>query len=128
MAFLLSAKSLERMAGLHLDLHRVVQEAIRRTSVDFCVLEGRRSLSRQKELFRIGASSTMRSRHLSGHAIDLGAWVNGAVRWDWPLYHKIAAAMLAAAHEQNVHLEWGGNWTKFPDGPHFQLSWKDYPL
>ena len=69
----------------------------------------------------------MNSRHLTGHAVDLGAWVGGTVRWDWPLYHKIAAAMKQAAKEEGVYLDWGGDWSNFPDGPHFQLNWGKYP-
>jgi peptidoglycan L-alanyl-D-glutamate endopeptidase CwlK len=58
----------------------------------------------------------------------LGAWIDGEVRWDWPLYYKIADAMKKAAHELDVPLEWGGDWKSFKDGPHFQLPWKDYPV
>jgi len=127
MAFSLSSRSLERLALVHPDLQKIVHLAILQTEIDFSVLEGKRSLSRQKQLFRSGASSTMNSRHISGHAVDLGAWVSGEIRWDWPLYHKIAAAMLKVAHQEGVRLEWGGDWETFPDGPHFQLSWQDYP-
>jgi len=105
----------------------MVRSAILTTEVDFAVLEGKRSLAKQKQLFQTGASQTMNSRHLTGHAVDLGAWVGGEIRWDWPLYHKIYKAMNIAACEHKITLEWGGNWKNFPDGPHFQLSWKDYP-
>ncbi|ATN93359.1 endolysin [Marinobacter phage PS3] len=127
MPFKLGSRSLSRLAGLHDDLVSVVERAIRITKVDFTVLEGQRTKSRQKELFESGASSTMNSRHLTGHAVDLGAWVTGGVRWDWPLYHKIADAMKQAADELGVPIEWGGDWESFPDGPHFQLPWKEYP-
>jgi peptidoglycan L-alanyl-D-glutamate endopeptidase CwlK len=126
MTFRLSARSLKRLVGVHPDLVRVVKHAIGITSVDFAVLEGVRSAERQQELVLAGASQTMNSRHLTGHAVDLGAYVAGEIRWDWPLYHKIAAAMIHAASELGVPLEWGGDW-KFKDGPHYQLPWKDYP-
>jgi len=127
MTFLLSAKSLGRLLGVHPDLVRVVKHAIGASAVDFTVLEGLRTLDRQKELMAAGASQTLKSRHLTGHAVDLGAYVAGEIRWDWPLYRKIAAAMLLAGEELGVPLEWGGSWLKFPDGPHFQLPWKEYP-
>lgn len=127
MAFKLSSRSLGRLAGVHDDLVSVVERAIKITEVDFTVLEGLRSKSRQKELVDSGASTTMNSRHLTGHAVDLGAWVTGGVRWDWPLYYKIADAMKQAADELGVAIEWGGDWTTFKDGPHFQLSWQAYP-
>lgn len=127
MTFYLSKRSQERLSGVHSDLQQMVRSAILTTEVDFAVLEGKRSLAKQKQLFQTGASQTMNSRHLTGHAVDLGAWVGGEIRWDWPLYHKIYKAMNIAAFKHKITLEWGGNWKNFPDGPHFQLSWKDYP-
>lgn len=126
--YVLGARSKTRLNGLHKDLVAVVERAIEITGVDFTVLEGMRTLARQKKLVASGASTTLNSRHLTGHAVDLGAYVDGTVRWDWPLYHAIAKAMKQAAEELDVELEWGGDWKSFPDGPHFQLSWKAYPL
>ena len=91
---------------------------------DFTVIEGIRSLERQEKLVVSGASKTMNSRHLTGHAVDI---IPYPVSWDWPLYYPIADAMKSAAKELNVDLEWGGDWTSFKDGPHWQLSWKTYP-
>jgi peptidoglycan L-alanyl-D-glutamate endopeptidase CwlK len=125
--FRLGPRSLARLKGVHPDLVKVVERAIRLSSVDFTVLEGVRDPMRQRKLVEAGASQTLNSRHLTGHAVDLGAWVDDEVRWDWPLYHKIAAAMKAAAAELQIPIEWGGDWKKFKDGPHFQLPWKDYP-
>ena len=127
MTYRLGNRSKERLEGVHPDLVKVVERAIEITEVDFTVLEGLRSLTRQKALKLRGASTTLRSRHLTGHAVDLGAFVDGGVRWDWPLYHKLAEAMKQAALELKVDMEWGGDWKSFPDGPHYQLSWKSYP-
>lgn len=123
----LGNKSQTKLNGVHKDLVSVVLRAIQITDVDFSVIEGLRSVERQKQLFASGASTTMRSRHLTGHAVDLAAYVGGEIRWDWPLYHKIASAMKQASKELNIPIEWGGDWKKFKDGPHFQLPWKDYP-
>ena len=127
MTFKLGKRSQERLAGVHPDLVRVVERAITLTTVDFTVLEGLRTPERQAQLVKAGASQTMNSRHLTGHAVDLGAWVGGQVRWDWPLYHKIAKAMKMAASDLEIAIEWGGDWQSFPDGPHWQLPWKEYP-
>ena len=127
MGFALGTQSRTRLKGVHPDLVRVVEQAIELTPVDFTVLEGLRTPERQAKLAAAGASQTLRSRHLTGHAVDLGAWVDGQVRWDWPLYHKIAAAMKEAAKQLNVKITWGGDWKGFPDGPHFELDWKKYP-
>jgi peptidoglycan L-alanyl-D-glutamate endopeptidase CwlK len=127
MTYTLSKKSRDRLAGVHPDLVKVVERAIEITEIDFAVLEGVRSKTRQEQLVKAGASQTMRSRHLTGHAVDLGAYVAGSVRWDWPLYHKLAVAVKQAAAELQVPIEWGGDWTTFKDGPHWQLPWKEYP-
>lgn len=120
--FKLSQRSIDRLSGVHPDLVSVVKLAIERSEVDFMVTEGLRSKERQKELVAAGASKTMNSRHITGHAVDLAAYVNG-IRWDWPLYEKIAKAMKQAAYELNIKIEWGGDWKSFKDGPHFQLPW-----
>lgn len=125
--FSLGTQSLERLSHVHPDLQKVVKRAIQITPIDFRVGEGIRTKERQRQLVAAGASRTMNSRHLDGHAVDLIALVDGEVRWDWPLYHKLASAMKAAAAEQGVAIEWGGDWRSFKDGPHFQLSWAAYP-
>lgn len=127
MTYELSKRSKDRLSGVHPDLVRVVEKAISISDIDFTVLEGVRSIARQEQLVKAGASQTMRSRHITGHAVDLGAYVAGQVRWDWPLYHKLADTMKKAAEECNVQIEWGGDWTSFKDGPHFQLPHKEYP-
>lgn len=125
--FVLGKKSRFKLEGVHPDLVRVVERAIEITTVDFMVTEGLRTPERQKQLYEAGASTTLNSRHITGHAVDLAAWVGGEVRWDWPLYGKIATAMKTAAAELKVAVEWGGDWRRFKDGPHFQLSRKEYP-
>ncbi len=127
MSFALGARSKERLKGVHPDLVRVVERAIQLTEVDFTVLEGLRTAARQQQLVKSGASKTLRSRHLTGHAVDLAAVIDGEVRWDWPLYHRIAKAVKQAAVELKVPIEWGGDWRTFKDGPHWQLPWKQYP-
>ncbi len=127
MSFRLSQKSLDRLSGVHPDLVAVVKRALEISEVDFAVLEGVRSKTRQAQLFKEKATKTMNSRHLTGHAVDLGAYVAGSIRWDWPLYYRIADAMKAAAMELGTPLTWGGDWESFPDGPHFELPWDAYP-
>lgn len=125
--FVLSRGSRAKMAGVHPDLVRVVERAITLTPVDFRVIEGLRTRARQAELFKAGATRTMNSRHLTGHAVDLVALVGGKVRWDWPLYPRIAAAMKDAAQDLNVRIVWGGDFRTFKDGPHFELDRRRYP-
>ena len=125
--FRLSTRSISRLKNVHPDLVKVVNRAIQISTVDFAVLEGLRTAERQQQLVKAGASLTLKSRHLTGHAIDLGAMVDGKIRWDWPLYHKIAEAMKDAARELKIAIVWGGDWRMFKDGPHFELDRKVYP-
>jgi len=120
----LSFRSRQRLSGVHPDLVAVVKRAIEIAKQDFSVLEGIRSVERQRELFKSGASTTMNSRHITGHAVDLAPY---PVSWDWEYFYPIADAMKQAAEELDVDLEWGGDWKTFKDGPHFQLSRKSYP-
>ncbi len=122
MAFALSVRSLSKLEGVHPDLVRVVKRAIEITPIDFVVTEGLRTRERQAQLVKAGASRTMNSRHIIGQAVDLAAYVDGEIRWDWPLYPRIASAMKEAARELGVKLTWGGDWPKFRDGPHFQIE------
>lgn len=128
MVFQLGLKSRARLKGVHPHLADVVSRAVQISRVDFTVLEGLRTLERQKELVAAGASKTMNSRHLTGHAVDIAPWVGGRVRWDWPLFDELAEAMKAAGREFGVPVEWGGDWASFKDGPHFQLPWNHYPV
>lgn len=132
MTITLSEKSLTKLSGAHPDLQKIIKRAAAISSVDFTILEVVRTLARQKELVAKGASKTMKSRHLAStdgysRAIDIAPMDGGQVSWAWPLYHKIAPIIKQAAKDVGVPIEWGGDWIKFKDGPHWQLPWKDYP-
>lgn len=126
--FVLGSRSRKNLEGVHPDLVRVVERAIQLTKQDFTVIEGLRTKERQAQLLKQGATRTMNSRHLTGHAVDIVPWVNGTVSWDWKFYSEIREAMFQAAGELGVEIEWGGNWERFKDGPHWQLPWAKYPV
>lgn len=127
MSIILSPRSLSRLQGVHADLVKVVTRASTMSDLDFIVLEGLRTLERQKQLFAAGASTVLNSRHLTGHAVDIAPMLNGTVSWDWPLYRRLAPIIKAAAAFEKVSIEWGGDWRTFKDGPHWQLPFKSYP-
>jgi peptidoglycan L-alanyl-D-glutamate endopeptidase CwlK len=127
MSIVLGQRSLSRLQGVHPDLVRVVKKAAAMSPLDFTVLEGLRTVDRQRQLMASGATRTMNSRHLTGHAVDLAPMIGGTVRWDWPLYHQLAAIVKDAAKAENVPIQWGGDWRTFKDGPHWELPWKQYP-
>lgn len=127
MKFRFGLRSQSKLLDVHPDLVSVATRALELSTIDFSITEGRRSPARQQELFAANRSKTLASRHLTGHAIDVAAVVEGKVSWNWPLYEQIAAAFKAASKELNIPVEWGGDWETFRDGPHFQLPRKQYP-
>jgi hypothetical protein len=127
MSFVFSKRSENNLIGVHPDLVKVVRRALEISEVDFAVTEGLRTLERQKQLVKSGASQTLKSRHLTGHAVDLAPFIAGTIRWDWPPFNTIAIAMKQAALKLDVSIVWGGDWVSFKDGPHFELDRKVYP-
>ena len=123
-----SQRSLESLKGIHHDLRRVIDRALQDAPMDFIVIEGLRTYERQEQLVASGASKTMNSRHLTGHAVDLlPIGPDGKAAFAWPLYDVLGPAVKDAAAVESVDLEWGGDWRSFKDGPHFQLSHESYP-
>lgn len=121
--YALSTRSLERLAGVHSDLVRVVVRALQLSPVDFTVTEGLRTYERQKHLYQSGASQTLHSRHLTGHAVDIAPIVNGEVPWeDWSVWLTVSEAFKQAAAELGVDIVWGGDWASLRDGPHYELK------
>jgi peptidoglycan LD-endopeptidase CwlK len=125
----LTATSLKRLKGVDTRLVAVVMRAAEITTQPFQITEGVRTVERQRTLVARGASKTMRSRHLTGHAVDVVAMVGGRISWEFPLYLAIRDAMFAAAKELGIVLRWGADWDgdgdskdeTFVDSPHFEL-------
>ena len=118
-------RSERSLIGVHPDLVKVVRASHadwHDELNDFIVTEGVRSQERQAQLYKAGASQTLNSRHLTGHAVDLAVKVGGQVRWDWPLYFRLGAVMKSNALRLGVKIVWGGDWKTFRDGPHYELA------
>jgi peptidoglycan L-alanyl-D-glutamate endopeptidase CwlK len=148
--FALSERSKQRLEGVDKNLVDVVKLAIEYTKIDFGVTQGLRTPEEQKKLVESGASQTMNSKHITGKAVDLAAYIDGRLSWEHNLYDDIADAMKQAAIEKNVAIRWGAAWNvpdirmwrgtmeeammyyidfcrrenkrPFIDAPHFELS------
>ena len=136
MTFVLPEKSIQRLTGVHPVLVRLVMATAARSEQNFVVTEGVRSYERQKELLAAGKSQTMRSRHLTGHAVDLAIWEDrdadkvvdaDEISWKFPQYKALADVVKQTAADLGIPIEWGGDWISLKDGPHFQLPWAEYP-
>ena len=108
--FKLSSRSLKKLGGVKPELVQVVTRAIELTTVGFGVIQGLRTLSQQKKLVASGASQTMNSKHLTGDAVDLMAYIGSRGSWELNLYDNIGDAMKQASIEHGVKLRWGAAW------------------
>lgn len=129
-----SKRSIDNLTGVHPDLVKVALEAIKTTTVDFAVTDGLRTAAEQAAFYAKGASKTLKSRHLTGHAIDVCAMIQGKARWDAHLYEEISHAFFDASHKLNIPIRWGGDWdgdpktkNQFNDYAHFELHPSTYP-
>lgn len=123
----LSERSLKNLEGVHADLVKVVKRAdelCAEAGLDFAITEGLRTLARQRQLVASGASTTMKSRHLTGDAFDFVPVIGGEPNWKWPAFWPIVDLIEKAAAELGIKVEMGARWRKFPDGPHVQRPWK----
>jgi len=154
MSFKLGKRSLAELNGVHSDLIAIVKRAIKITPQDFSVHDGIRTLEEQKQLVKSGASKTLNSRHITGHAVDLVPYINGKLRWEWEPIYQIADSVRLAANQLDIPLRWGGAWDitltdkddapedlvsdyvnrrkksgkkAFIDGPHYELPRNLFP-
>ena len=124
MTFKLSQRSIDRLEPVKPELFDVVLEAITLTKVDFGVICGLRTEEEQRALVEKGASQTMKSKHLTGDAVDLMAYIDGRGTWELNVYDDIAEAMREAARNQGVRIRWGAAWT-VPDIAEWNLTMED---
>ena len=127
MAFVLSDRSIKILDGVHPDLQKVVQCAIRHSVIDFVVTEGLRTPEDDAKLFERGVSKYEHSRYVTGHAVSVNPYIDGAISLHWPDHRLVAKAMKECAEQCGVPLEWGGDWVRFRNGQQYQLPWEIYP-
>lgn len=112
MSFVFGKRSHEQLATVKPPLEAVVCRALLYSTQDFSVHEGVRSGERQRELVAAGASRTLDSYHLTGHAVDLVPYVKGRLQWQLPLCIRVAQAMHQASLELDTPLVWGAVWDR----------------
>ena len=129
----LDAKSKQRLLQVHPDLRKVFVELANDPSAEVViggewrVTSGLRTLAEQRQLILKGASRTLRSRHLEGHAVDLAIIVDGKAVWDLPRYARLNERVQAAAKVLGIPVRWGGHWKTFVDGVHWELDRLAHP-
>ena len=107
--FRFSKRSLGRLEGVDGELKNLVFTALRISDVDFGVTEGLRTIERQKELKSKGLSQTLKSKHLTGHAVDV--WPTGCKDQHLADDHiLVAEAFREASIMHTVDIVWGAAW------------------
>lgn len=133
--YVLGKRSRERLDTCHPVLVRLVERvfASDRLPMDVVVLCGHRDKAGQDAAVaaRTSRLAWPRSKHnkLPSMAVDLAPYVGGRASWEWEHYHMIApvvkaewSAMEAEGLTEGLRLTWGGDWTSFKDGPHWELG------
>jgi peptidoglycan L-alanyl-D-glutamate endopeptidase CwlK len=139
-----SKKSLLILSSCHADIIKIMVESIKLSRIDFCIIEGKRSIEKQQKYFAEGKSKidgvTARSKHQGyptdddvSFAVDICAVKNS---YDVKALCFLADVIILTAKKLYAdkiithELRWGGNWDgdgeimtdqTFIDLPHFEL-------
>lgn len=122
---LFTASSVNKMTGVDTRLVEILSLAKKNSGINFEITEGLRSLERQKSLLAKGASQTLKSKHLTGNALDVVIKnPDGSANWDFEQYRALASHAKTAAGQLGYggQFTWGGDWKSLRDGPHFQTN------
>ena len=123
MAYKLGIRSKSNLAGVKPALQALFNEAITDSPYDFVITCGLRTLEEQRVLVATGKSRTMKSKHLTGNAVDFACFdENGKITWDGKYYKAVASHIKKIAAKQGTKIVWGGDWSNFIDMPHIQLD------
>ena len=122
MAWKFGKKSKERLAGVKKPLQDLFNMAIVDSPYDFSITCGVRTVEEQKVLVATGKSKTMKSKHLTGDAVDIAVFVDGKLTWELKYYKAVALHIEKVAKRMGIGILWGGRWASFVDGPHFELT------
>jgi peptidoglycan L-alanyl-D-glutamate endopeptidase CwlK len=119
-------RSEKNLATVQPQLQRLGRELLRRLAAEgltFKVIQGRRTQAEQDALWAKGRTKpgpkvtwTLKSRHLTGRAIDLALFQGKNVVWESKHYTR------AGEIGEELGLVWGGRWKGGKtDKPHFEL-------
>ena len=123
MMYKFSKRSKDNLATADEKLQLLFNEVIK--EFDCTVIEGHRSLERQKELFDKGASQidgiSKKGKHnyFPSRAVDV---VPYPLDWnDIESFKLLASVVKRKALDLGINVQWGGDWVSFKDYPHWQI-------
>ena len=132
-------RSKKNLQGIQPDLVKVMETAITNSPCDFTITDGVRTVEQQQALYAKGRTASgkivtnadgvkVKSNHQPksdgfGYAVDLYPYYNGSVQLnDVKKLKEIASHIKLTAKNLGIKIEWGGDWTKMLDMPHFELK------
>ena len=135
----LSTRSTKALIGVHRDLVKVITEAIKDTPVDFTVVYGVRTAAEQNAIYKANPKATTKdgyirkSKHQTGHAVDIYPYYNGKVQVGAGLtkteatilnlkQQELADHVQITANKLGVKIIRGIDWKNPYDPPHFELA------
>lgn len=128
MGFKFGPKSIADMEQVHPQLVQAAHFALLNGEVDFGFFEGVRTIEKEVENIKSGASKLKHPEDCMhclqadgfGHAMDLVPWLlDTSVEkelqeyrfvWDWPACFKIAKLIQQFAFQNDLTIRWGGVW------------------
>jgi len=121
-------QSLGHLSTVHADMQKILRLSIKRSPVDFSLVEGQRSITRQRNLYKNkksklnpdNPSHLKAAMHLvlpKAMAMDFCVYVKGKkLAYDiphlcviWGVMDSCAKELFAAGKTKHI-LRWGGNW------------------
>ena len=131
-----SKNSLKKLEGLHPQLQIFFKELIKISPYDFSITHGVRTAEEQNKLYQQGRTVSgniitncdgykLKSNHQAkndglGYAGDIAILINNKVVWEEKYYKELANS--ARDLMQKYNIEWGGDWKKLKDLPHFEYK------
>lgn len=115
--------SLNNLHGVNELLVQLMEEAIKDTPIDFTIVEGLRTIERQKQLLLEKKTKTLKSKHLLGNAVDICPYVNGKLDWNnREAFKQVTDNIKETAKRLGIHITCGIDWTNSWDSPHIELK------
>jgi len=102
-------RSRKRLEGVDSELVKVVEECLH--LMDISIIEGVRSVERQRDYVKTGASKTMKSKHLTGEALDLSPYpLDMKSKMGIKRHYYMAGMLRGIAHMMNIKIRSGADW------------------
>ncbi len=123
-----SERSIKNLKGVHPNLVKLMNEAIKDTPIDFVITEGVRTAERQNELFKAKKSKCDGYVKKGNHQIKADGYGHAVDLYPLPIqysdakpYINLSKHIKATAFRLGIKIRWGGDFKSLVDRPHWEL-------